>query len=151
MQAVTAGSNPIVLKKGIDKTCDYLVKKLKEVARPVKGTEDIRVRPSAASLYGCKGAALQILCLSFAACSVVSGTPMSTPYRKHHLARKATNLSSSCEKYDAGSDSKMSALQYMYGNERNTDLVEKIPRQGRLEGGHRMFAATHLICGLQSV
>ena len=43
LQAVTAGSNPIVLKKGIDKTCDYLVGKLKEVARPVKGTDDIRV------------------------------------------------------------------------------------------------------------
>ena len=43
-QAVTAGSNPITLKKGIDKTCDFLVAKLKEVARPVKGTEDIKVR-----------------------------------------------------------------------------------------------------------
>ncbi len=43
-QAVTAGSNPIVLKKGIDKTCEFLVAKLKEVARPVKGTEDIKVR-----------------------------------------------------------------------------------------------------------
>ncbi len=43
VQAVTAGSNPITLKKGIDKTCDFLVKKLKEVARPVKGTDDIRV------------------------------------------------------------------------------------------------------------
>ena len=45
-QAVTSGSNPITLKKGIDKTCDFLVGKLKEVARPVKGTEDIRVRRS---------------------------------------------------------------------------------------------------------
>ena len=44
LQAVTAGSNPITLKKGIDKTCDFLVAKLKEVARPVKGTEDIKVR-----------------------------------------------------------------------------------------------------------
>ena len=43
LQAVTSGSNPITLKKGIDKTCDFLVSKLKEVARPVKGTEDIRV------------------------------------------------------------------------------------------------------------
>lgn len=43
LQAVTAGSNPITLKKGIDKTCEYLVAKLKEVARPVKGTEDIKV------------------------------------------------------------------------------------------------------------
>ncbi len=44
VQAVTAGSNPITLKKGIDKTCDFLVAKLKEVSRPVKGTEDIKVR-----------------------------------------------------------------------------------------------------------
>jgi chaperonin GroEL (HSP60 family) len=42
-QAVTAGANPISVKKGIDKTCDFLVAKLKEVARPVKGTEDIKV------------------------------------------------------------------------------------------------------------
>lgn len=42
-QAVTAGSNPITLKKGIDKTCEFLVAKLKEVSRPVKGTEDIKV------------------------------------------------------------------------------------------------------------
>ena len=43
-QAVTAGANPISVKKGIDKTCDFLVAKLKEVARPVKGTADIKVR-----------------------------------------------------------------------------------------------------------
>ena len=61
VQAVTAGSNPITLKKGIDKTCDYLVKKLKKVARPVKGTEDIRVRPPAASLYNCKGTSACVL------------------------------------------------------------------------------------------
>ncbi len=30
-------------------------------------------------------------------------------------------------------------------------MVEKIPRQGRLEGCHRMSAATHLIYGLESV
>ena len=30
-------------------------------------------------------------------------------------------------------------------------MVEEIPRQGRLEGCHRMSAATHLICGLESV
>ena len=30
-------------------------------------------------------------------------------------------------------------------------MVEKIPRQGRLEGCHRVSAATHLICGLESV
>jgi chaperonin GroEL (HSP60 family) len=51
-QAVTAGANPITLKKGIDKTCDFLVKKLKELARPVKGTEDIRVRTLVSSTAG---------------------------------------------------------------------------------------------------
>ena len=30
-------------------------------------------------------------------------------------------------------------------------MVEEIPRQGRLEGCHRMSAATQLICGLESV
>ena len=30
-------------------------------------------------------------------------------------------------------------------------LIEEIPRQGRLEGCHRMSAATHLICGLECV
>ena len=30
-------------------------------------------------------------------------------------------------------------------------MVEEIPRQGRLEGCHRMSAATHLICGLEGV
>ena len=30
-------------------------------------------------------------------------------------------------------------------------MVEEFPRQGRLEGCHRMSAATHLICGLESV
>ena len=30
-------------------------------------------------------------------------------------------------------------------------MVEKMPRQGRLEGCHIMFAATHLICGLVGV
>ena len=29
-------------------------------------------------------------------------------------------------------------------------MVEEIPRQGRLEGCHRMSAAMHLICGLES-
>ena len=30
-------------------------------------------------------------------------------------------------------------------------MVEEIPRQGRLEGCHRMSAATHLICRLEGV
>lgn len=43
MQNVTAGANPISVKKGIDKTCDYLVGKLKELSTPVKGSADIKV------------------------------------------------------------------------------------------------------------
>jgi chaperonin GroL len=42
LQAVTAGANPISIKKGIDKTTDFLVEKLKSLSRPVKGSEDIR-------------------------------------------------------------------------------------------------------------
>ena len=42
-QYVTAGANPISVKKGIDKTCDFLVSKLKERAQPVKGNSDIKV------------------------------------------------------------------------------------------------------------
>ena len=53
-QAVTSGSNPITLKKGIDKTCDFLIGKLKEVSRPVKGTEDIRVCLSRTAQTGLK-------------------------------------------------------------------------------------------------
>ena len=30
-------------------------------------------------------------------------------------------------------------------------MMEGIPIQGRLEGCHRMSAATHLICGLEGV
>ena len=30
-------------------------------------------------------------------------------------------------------------------------MVEEILRQGRLEDWHRMFTATHLICGLEGV
>jgi chaperonin GroEL (HSP60 family) len=43
VQNVTAGANPISVKKGIDKTCDFLVAKLKELATPVKGSADIKV------------------------------------------------------------------------------------------------------------
>ncbi|KAL6747183.1 chaperonin 60A [Haematococcus lacustris] len=42
LQVVTAGANPISVKKGIDKTCDFLVEKLKAAAKPVKGREDIK-------------------------------------------------------------------------------------------------------------
>lgn len=43
LQNVTAGANPINIKRGIDKTCDFLVAKLKANARPVKGSADIKV------------------------------------------------------------------------------------------------------------
>ncbi|WIA40462.1 hypothetical protein OEZ86_013818 [Tetradesmus obliquus] len=42
LQAVTAGANPIAVKKGIDKTQEYLVQKLRENAKPVNGRNDIR-------------------------------------------------------------------------------------------------------------
>eukprot|EP00887_Chlorella_sp_A99_P002510 scaffold6.g2510.t1 len=42
LQNVTAGANPINIKRGIDKTCEFLVGKLREAARPVKGSSDIR-------------------------------------------------------------------------------------------------------------
>jgi len=42
LQNVTAGANPITVKKGIDKTCDFLVSKLKENARAVSGRNDIK-------------------------------------------------------------------------------------------------------------
>jgi len=42
-QYVTAGANPMSIKKGIDKTCAHLVAKLKEHAKPVKGRTDIKV------------------------------------------------------------------------------------------------------------
>jgi hypothetical protein len=39
---VTAGANPVGIKKGIDKTCAYLVQKLAENAKPIRGTADIK-------------------------------------------------------------------------------------------------------------
>lgn len=42
LQAVSSGANPVSIKKGIDKTCTFLVARLKENARPVKGSEDIK-------------------------------------------------------------------------------------------------------------
>ena len=41
MQAVSAGSNPIPLKKGIDKTVTYLEGELKKRAQPVSGRNEI--------------------------------------------------------------------------------------------------------------
>ncbi len=43
LQNVTAGANPINIKRGIDKTCEFLVGRLRENARPVKGSADIKV------------------------------------------------------------------------------------------------------------
>lgn len=42
LQAVTAGANPIILKRGIDKTCAFLVEQLQKKARKVQGTDDIK-------------------------------------------------------------------------------------------------------------
>ena len=42
LQAVTSGANPISIKKGIDKTTNFLMEKLLENSRPVKGSGDIR-------------------------------------------------------------------------------------------------------------
>lgn len=42
LQSVTAGANPISIKKGIDKTTDFLVEKLKTLSRPVEGSQDIK-------------------------------------------------------------------------------------------------------------
>nr|Q42694.1 RecName: Full=RuBisCO large subunit-binding protein subunit alpha, chloroplastic; AltName: Full=60 kDa chaperonin subunit alpha; AltName: Full=CPN-60 alpha; Flags: Precursor [Chlamydomonas reinhardtii]AAA98642.1 chaperonin alpha-like subunit [Chlamydomonas reinhardtii] len=42
LQSVTAGANPIAVKRGLDKTAEYLVAKLKEHAKPVKGRDDIK-------------------------------------------------------------------------------------------------------------
>lgn len=42
LQVVTAGANPVSVKKGIDKTCEHLLIKLKENAVPVKGSQDIK-------------------------------------------------------------------------------------------------------------
>lgn len=42
LQAVTSGANPISIKKGIDKTTAFLLGKLVENSRPVKGSGDIK-------------------------------------------------------------------------------------------------------------
>lgn len=39
---VTAGANPVSIKKGIDKTVNFLVEQLQKRARDVKGSDDIR-------------------------------------------------------------------------------------------------------------
>jgi chaperonin GroL len=42
LQVVTAGANPVSVKKGIDKTCDFLVGRLRALAKPVAGSADIK-------------------------------------------------------------------------------------------------------------
>ena len=42
LQVVTAGANPVSVKRGIDKTCEHLVGKLRELAKPVTGSADIK-------------------------------------------------------------------------------------------------------------
>ena len=41
---VSAGANPLAIKKGIDKTISALVEELKRQSRPVKGCVDIEGR-----------------------------------------------------------------------------------------------------------
>ena len=41
MKNVTAGANPMVLRRGIQKAVDVAVKKLADISKPVEGTEDI--------------------------------------------------------------------------------------------------------------
>uniref|UniRef100_A0ACD5VY84 Uncharacterized protein n=1 Tax=Avena sativa TaxID=4498 RepID=A0ACD5VY84_AVESA len=40
--SVTSGANPVSIKKGIDKTVQYLVEELEKKSRPVKGSGDIK-------------------------------------------------------------------------------------------------------------
>mmetsp|Transcript_9420 Transcript_9420/g.17607 ORF Transcript_9420/g.17607 Transcript_9420/m.17607 type:complete len:578 (+) Transcript_9420:217-1950(+) len=42
LQYIESGANPINIKKGITKTCEFLVNELKKKAKPVQGREDIR-------------------------------------------------------------------------------------------------------------
>ncbi|DBA81895.1 hypothetical protein WJX77_009534 [Trebouxia sp. C0004] len=42
LQAVSAGANPVSVKKGIDKTCTFLVEKLREKAKQISGPKDIK-------------------------------------------------------------------------------------------------------------
>jgi len=42
MQVVTSGANPVFVKRGIDKTCSFLIEKLRENARPVSGFDQIK-------------------------------------------------------------------------------------------------------------
>ncbi|MBP8591474.1 chaperonin GroEL [Candidatus Shapirobacteria bacterium] len=41
MKNITAGANPMILRRGLEKGCDAAVASLKEIAKPVKGDSDI--------------------------------------------------------------------------------------------------------------
>jgi chaperonin GroEL len=41
LRNVTAGANPVQLKRGMDKACDQILAQLKEIAKPVKDKKDI--------------------------------------------------------------------------------------------------------------
>jgi chaperonin GroL len=42
LRFVSAGGNPICIKKGLDKACNFLTCKIEKLARPVTGREDIK-------------------------------------------------------------------------------------------------------------
>lgn len=42
MRMVSAGANPVALRRGMMDAVDELVKKLKTIAKPVNGIEDLR-------------------------------------------------------------------------------------------------------------
>ena len=46
LQSVASGANPVNIKKGIDKTSEFLTKKLNDLAVDVKGKEDIKAYAS---------------------------------------------------------------------------------------------------------
>lgn len=52
LQCVTAGANPIAVKRGIDKTAEHLVAKLRENAKPVQGRNDIKVGGWGSGFWG---------------------------------------------------------------------------------------------------
>jgi chaperonin GroL len=42
LQSVSIGNNPIKIKKGIDKACNFLVNSIKVISKPIKGRKDIK-------------------------------------------------------------------------------------------------------------
>ena len=41
MKNITAGTNPMILRRGLEKGCEAIITKLQEIAKPIKGTSDI--------------------------------------------------------------------------------------------------------------